>query len=146
MPSALRSAVLLLVSLSATLSLAADPAPETLYTVTSAATPATLKAGEKGTFVVSIQSKAGAHVSQEAPLKLELKGTHLTPAKTKLAMADSVVKPPAGESYADPKFEVPFTADSAGQGSLEAKLTFFICTDTICARQQKTLSAAVKVQ
>jgi hypothetical protein len=29
---------------------------------------------------------------------------------------------------------------------LDAKLTFFICTEKICARQQKTFSIPVEVQ
>lgn len=141
-----RAALLVVATLGSSLSLAADPDPASLYEVSSSASPGSLKAGEKGTFVVSIQSKQGAHVSQEAPLKLVVSGKKVTPAKTAFAMADSLVKPAAGQTYADPKFEVPFTATEAGKGSVDAKLTFFICTDTVCARQQKTLSAPVDVK
>jgi hypothetical protein len=96
-------------------------------------------------FVLSIKSKSGAHVSDEAPLKLELKGTQLTPAQEKLALKDSVAKKAEGQQYADPRFEVPFKATAAGKGALDAKLTFFICSEKLCARQQKTFSIPVAV-
>jgi hypothetical protein len=105
-----------------------------------------VKAGEKGVFVLSIKSKAGAHVSDEAPLKLQVKGSQLTPAKEQLGREDSVAKKAEGQAFVDPRFEVPFMAAVAGKGSVDAKLTFFICTEKICARQQKTVSIPVEVQ
>ena len=125
--------------------LAADVDPASLYEVSTDGTSTQVKAGEKGTFVLAIKSKAGAHVSDEAPLKLEVKGTQLTPAKEKLSLSDSVAKKAEGQEFADPRFEVPFTAAAAGKGSVDAKLTFFICTEKICARQQKTFSLPVEV-
>jgi hypothetical protein len=119
--------------------------PSTLYEVTTEGTSTQVKAGEKGVFVLAIKTKAGAHVSEEAPLKLDVKGTQLTPAKEKLGREDSVSKKAAGQEFVDPRFEVPFTTASAGKGSVDAKLTFFICTEKICARQQKTVSLPVEV-
>ena len=34
---------------------------------------------------------------------------------------------------------------AAGKGTVEAKLTFFICTEQLCARQKKTISVPVEV-
>jgi hypothetical protein len=119
--------------------------PATLYEVSTEGTSTRLKAGEQGVFVLSIRSKAGAHVSEEAPLKLEVKGAQVTPAKEKLGRGDSVSKKAQGQAFVDPRFEVPLTASAAGKGSVDAKLTFFICTEAICARQQKTLSVPVEV-
>lgn len=119
--------------------------PTTLYEVSTEGTSTKVKAGEQGVFVLSIKSKQGAHVSDEAPLKLELKGTQVVPAQEKLALKDSVAKKAAGQQYADPRFEVPFKAQAAGKGTLEAKLTFFICSEQLCARQQKTFSLPVEV-
>lgn len=119
--------------------------PATLYEVSTEGTSTRLKAGEKGVFVLSIRSKAGAHVSEEAPLKLEVKGTQVAPAKEKLGREDSVAKKAPGQAFVDPRFEVPLTASAAGKGSVDAKLTFFICTEKICARQQKTFSVPVEV-
>jgi hypothetical protein len=119
--------------------------PTTLYEVSTEGTSTQVKAGGEGVFVLSIKSKAGAHVSDEAPLKLELKGTQVTPAKEKLALADSVAKKAAGQQFVDPRFEVPFKAPAAGKGTLDAKLTFFICSEKLCSRQQKTFSIPVEV-
>jgi hypothetical protein len=119
--------------------------PSTLYEVSTEGTSTKVKSGEKGLFVLSIKSKPGAHVSDEAPLKLQVKGAQLVPTKEQLAFADSVSKKKEGEPYADPRFEVPFTLEG-GKGTLEAKLTFFICTEKICARQQKTFSIPVEAQ
>jgi hypothetical protein len=119
--------------------------PATLYEVSTEGTSTKVKAGEAGVFVLSIKSKPGAHVSDEAPLKLELKGTQVSPAKEKLALADSVAKKAAGQEFVDPRFEVPFKASAAGKGTLDAKLTFFICSEKLCARQQKTFSIPVEV-
>lgn len=104
-----------------------------------------LKAGQAGTFVLSIRTVPGAHVSDEAPMKLTLTGTGgVQPAKATLGRTDAkaVAK---GSGPADPRFEVPLVASAKGQGAVEAKLTFFVCTDTLCSRQQKTVSVPVTV-
>jgi hypothetical protein len=125
--------------------LAEDVDPTSLYEVSTEGTSAQVKAGEKGLFVVAIKTKPGAHVSEEAPLKLEVKGTQVSPMKEKLGREDSVSKKAAGQEFVDPRFEVPFTAAAAGKGTVDAKLVFFICTEKLCARQQKTLSLPVEV-
>ena len=119
--------------------------PSTLYEVSTAGTSARMKASEQGVFVLSIKSKPGAHVSSEAPLKLELKGTQLTPAQERLALKDSVDKKVEGKDFVDVRFEVPFKATAAGKGALEAKLSFFICSEQLCALQKKTFSLPVEV-
>ena len=120
--------------------------PSSLYEVSTEGTSTQVKAGEKGMFVLSIKSKAGAHVSDEAPLKLQVKGTQLAPAKEQLGREDSVAKKAEGQPFSDPRFEVPFTAAAAGKAMVDAKLTFFICTEKLCARQQKTFSLPVEVK
>lgn len=136
----------LVVAIACTQASADEVDPSTLYEVSTEGTSTKVKAGDKGVFVLSIKSKAGAHVSDEAPLKLQVKGAQLTPAKEDLVLADSVAKKAEGQKWVDPRFEVPFTAAAAGKGTVDAKLTFFICTEKICARQQKTFSVPVEVQ
>ncbi len=119
--------------------------PSTLYVLSTEGSSTQVKVGQQGTFVLSIKPKPGSHVSDEAPLKLELKGSQLTPTQEKLAMKDSVAKKAEGQAFAEPRFEVPFKAAAAGKGAVEAKLTFFICSEQLCARQQKTVSVPVEV-
>jgi hypothetical protein len=124
----------------------APPDPKSLYEITTAGTSGEVRRGEKGTFVLAIRCKAGAHVSDEAPLRIELTGKNLQPEKAKLTLADSVATKAEGQKYVEPKFEVPFLGTEAGQGSLQAKMTFFICTDELCARQSIDVTSPVQVR
>jgi hypothetical protein len=143
----LSAPILTSVVLLSSLALGAELDPTTLYKLTTEGTTAKVPAGKKGTFVLEIQSLKGAHVSDEAPLKIQLSGTgQVTPEKTQLVYADSVRKPSASTKYPDPRFEVPLTATGKGAGTVEAKVTFFICTADACLRQQKALSVPVAVE
>jgi hypothetical protein len=121
------------------------PDVSALYDVSTDGSSQKVKAGEKGKLVIEFHTKPGSHISGEAPLKIELTGKAAKLEKEKLVGADSVAKKVEGKEYVDPKFEVPFTVATAGQASVEAKLTFFVCTEKVCARQQKTLSVPVEV-
>jgi hypothetical protein len=131
----------------ASLALGAEVDPTTLYRVTTDGTTARVPPGQKGTLVLEIQSLKGAHVSDEAPLRIQLSGTGtVTPEKTQLVYGDSVRKPSSSLKYPDPRFEVPLAAQGKGPGTVEAKMTFFVCTEQLCLRQQKTLSVPVTVE
>ena len=131
----------------ASLALGAEVDPTTLYRVTTDGTTARVPPGQKGTLVLEIQSLKGAHVSDEAPLRIQLSGTGtVTPEKTQLVYGDSVRKPSSSLKYPDPRFEVPLAAQGTGPGTVEAKMTFFVCTEQLCLRQQKTLSVPVTVE
>ena len=132
-------------SLLATACFAQAPDVTGLYEVTTQGSSQSVKAGEKGKLVIEFHTKPGSHISSEAPLKIELTAKAAKLEKEKLTAADSVAKKAEGKEYVDPKFEVPFTAATAGKASVEAKLTFFICTDKVCARQQKTVSVPLDV-
>lgn len=117
----------------------ADENPSTLYELSTAGSSSQVKAGQKGKWVLAIQPKAGAHVSDDAPMKIELSGTNVKVEKDKLGRQDAANKDPA------PRFEVAFSTATPGKGTVDAKLTFFICTEKICARQQRTVSVPVDV-
>ncbi|MDQ3265795.1 MAG: hypothetical protein M3Y59_19430 [Myxococcota bacterium] len=121
------------------------PDPASLYEVKTEVASARVEAGEKARLLISITAKQGAHVSDEAPLRLELSGTNATPEKARLTLADSLEKPTPGQKYPNPRFEAVYTAVTPGQGTLDANLTFFICTDTLCARQVKKLSVPLTI-
>ncbi len=121
-------------------SLSAFAADVEFFEVSTAGSTTKLKAGESGKLVISISTKNGGHVSDEAPLKIELSSKESKLAKDKLSLADSV-----SPSKSDPRFEVPFTPTAQGPTTVEAKMTFFICSEKQCARQTKTLSFPVEV-
>src|SRR5438045_749042 len=114
-----------------------------LYDLTTQGSTVKLKAGEKGKLVLDIHAKPGAHISDEAPLKIELKATGAKVEKEKLAYKDSTSVKKDGAEYPDPHFEVPFSAPAAGKASIEAKMKFFVCTDKVCSPQQKTVTLPV---
>lgn len=115
-------------------------AAEEFYEVSTAGTTTKLKAGESGKLVISISTKNGGHVSDKAPLKIELSSKESKFTKDKLSLTDSVAP-----KEADPKFEVGFTPAVQGPTTVEAKMTFFICSEQQCARQTRTLSLPVEV-
>jgi|GEM_PF-291611 len=144
-PTHAASFALAILLASCTTAVAADEIdPTTLYELSTEGSSQKVKSGDKGTFVVAIKTKKGSHVSDEAPLKFELTGKNVKPQKEKVTIADAVGKKVSG-GFTDPRFEVPFVAETAGRGAVDAKLTFFICTEKICARQQKTVSVPVQV-
>lgn len=119
---------------------------EDFYEVMTTGTTTKLKAGDTGKIVISIKVKNGAHVSDEAPLKIELSSRQSTLSKEKLTLSDSTNPRKEGETeYPDPHFEVPFTPTTQGPTSVEAKMTFFICTEKLCSRQTRHLSLPVEV-
>jgi len=143
-------------ALAAVIAFAFAQAPDVtkLYQVTTDGSTTKLAAGQKGKLVLSIKLSQGAHVSDEAPLKIALTGTNgAAPEKATLAYADQTSKKPSGEKYANPVvFEVPFqvAVDPRQKGAppaatVDAKMTFFVCTDQICSRQQKEVSLPVQV-
>lgn len=116
-----------------------------LYELTTEGSTVKVKAGEKGRLVLDIRAKSGAHISDEAPLKIELKATGAKVEKDKLGYKDSTGVRKDGVEYPDPHFEVPFTAPAPGKATIEAKMKFFVCTDKVCAPQQKVVTLPVEV-
>ena len=124
-----------------------EPNPTTLYDLSTEGSTQKLKAGEQGMAVLWIRAKQGAHVSDETPLKLEVSAERVKLTKRTFTYADSVTRASAGvRRYPDPKFEIPFSATAPGKSNIDLKLTFFICTDKLCARQQRTLKVPVQVE
>jgi hypothetical protein len=121
-----------------------DPGAEAAesYRIETTGTTASLKAGEKGTFVISIVPLKKVHVHPQAPLKIGLDATPgLKLEKTTLGKADPVDPKADGR-----RFEVPFLAQAAGKQEARAKVDFFICSDQWCVKQVKDVTAAVLVK
>lgn len=134
-------ALIAAVLLGSTAARAADGVDVTqLYTLTTEGSTAVVQRGEQGKFVLSITTVDGAYVSAEAPLRIELTGKNAQVSNSRLTSKDSVAQgEQKDKKFADPRFEVPFKA-SAAKGAIEAKATFFICTKTLCVRQQRTVA------
>ena len=123
---------------------AADPAVEAAasYRIETAGTTASLKAGEKGTLVLSIVPVGKVHVHPQAPLKIALEATPgLKLEKTSLGKADPVDPKAEGR-----RFEVRFLAQAPGTQEARAKVDFFICSDQWCVKQVKDVTASILVK
>lgn len=115
-----------------------------LYSLSTADSSSQVKAGERGRVVIAFSLAEGAHVSDEAPLKISLSGAQVTLDKATLTLADSTTSRKEGQGAA-PRFEVPFVA-ARGASAIEARLSFFVCTATQCVRQTRTLTIPLEVQ
>lgn len=125
---------------------AAQADAATLYELITEGSSTSVKAGAQGTVVIQFKLKGGAHVSDEAPMKIELSGKGLSLARERLTLADSTnPKKPGDPSFPEPRFVVPFTPQTPGSTSVEAKMTFFICTEKLCVRQQRSLSFPLEI-
>lgn len=113
---------------------------DSLYSIEAQARPARLPAGGKGAVDIRLRTRTGAHLSEEAPLKVSLRAQNLALARDKLTRADAQPLPDGR------RFEVPFTAGASGAAALEAEVVFFICTEKLCERQSRTLRVPVTVQ
>lgn len=112
------------------------------YTIEAAAPQKPLRVGEKGKLLLAIHPKAPWHVDPRAPLTIKLElPAGLTAEKAQLGRKDAL--DPKAEV---PRFEVPFAAAAAGPQEARAHLKFFLCRDTICAQQQKTVALPVTVK
>lgn len=113
--------------------------PKTLYRVTASADPA--KAGEQGTMHLAIQPVDGALVKAETPFrgKLAAKGP-IGVLKEEFAYEDR-----AEEVKGGPVFAIPFEAKEAGEGAIDADLTFFVCVAEACMRTTESVTVPVLV-
>jgi hypothetical protein len=112
------------------------------YSVDTAGSTRTVGVGQKGKLALAIHPKAPWHVDPRAPLSIQLEApAGLQLAKSRLGRKDAIE--PKAEV---PRFEVPFTAAAAGAQEAKAQVKFFLCRDTICAQQTRTVALTVTVK
>jgi hypothetical protein len=112
------------------------------YRVETQGTTVALPAGGTGTLVLSIVPLEGTKVHPQAPLRIALSGT----AGLKLTRDTLGRKDASDPKAAGPRFEVPFTAVTAGAQEARAKVEFYLCADDWCARQTRDVSVAIAVR
>lgn len=99
------------------------------------------KAGELARFVVNLEPRGVFHVNQEYPIEISLKGDADTSfPKSTLARPDA-----AAFDEKKARFDVPFTAKSAGDHKIMANVKFAVCTDENCVPDERDLALAVAV-
>jgi hypothetical protein len=99
------------------------------------------KAGELARFVVALEPRGVFHVNQEYPIEISVKGDPETSfPKATLARPDA-----AAFDEKKARFDVPFTAKSAGDHKIMANVKFAVCTDENCVPDERDLALAVAV-
>jgi hypothetical protein len=120
----------------------ASTAAASSYSIDTTASTTVLEVGDDGRFVLEIRPRPGVHVQRQAPLRASLTGTPgVALAKAGLGRGDLV--DPASDA---PRFEVAFTATSAGRQEVRASLEFFVCSTTWCVRQEREVAVVVDVR
>lgn len=100
------------------------------------------KAGELSRFVVNLEPRGQFHVNQEYPVEISLKSDAETSfPKASLAKSDA-----AQFDEKKARFDVPFTAKSAGDHKIMANVKFAVCTDENCVPDERDLALAVAVK
>lgn len=128
---------------------AATPATEPVVGAGSACALSTagsttqLKVGETGRLVLVVSPKEPTwHIHPQAPLKLRVEEpSGLRVSKLELGRKD-LVDPKA----AAPRFEVPFVAVARGRHEARSTVDFFVCSDTACVKQVRTVVTPVEVK
>jgi hypothetical protein len=112
--------------------------PNATLTVTA---PDHLKVAEKGAVSVTIVPKKEWKISKEAPTQIRLSDNgKVSFAKAKLHIADGEIE---GKTF---QVSSAIEGKAAGAGTITAKITYFMCTATVCKRftAKRTVDVAVK--
>lgn len=111
------------------------------YELDLAATSPELKVGDSGTFSLVIRAKNGTKIHPQAPLEVKLKdGPGLKVEKQKLGRGDI-----ANKGDAAPDLRTALKALAAGTHTVEADVSFFLCTDAWCQRMSDRVSVGIKI-
>jgi hypothetical protein len=98
--------------------------------------------GELAQFSVTLTPRAGWHVNQDYPTRIEITGpAAVSFPKSELQKADA-----AQFAEERARFDVPFTPSAPGTHTIQAKVSFAVCTDETCVPDTRTLALALPVQ
>jgi hypothetical protein len=122
----------------------ADAAPETAqdFQVDTKDSTHSLKVGEKGRLVLLLQPAEKWHVHPQAPLKVRVEAA----AGLKLEKAELGRKDAVEQTAGALRFEVPFVGSAAGKQEARAHFSLFLCSDTVCVRQTRSVTVPVDVK
>jgi len=116
----------------------AQPKEEALYALNFDA-PQTAKAGTDAACVLTISPKSGWTLKTNTPFKMEVSSTE----EVKLPKAKFTAKDFVDAKDPNKKINAGFNATKAGKHTIDAKLTFFVCSDSICKRQKDAAVCSV---
>lgn len=119
-----------------------DRATKDDYELDTSGTDKTIKVGKDGTFSLVVRAKNNKKVHPEAPLEVVFKDPKgIKPQKSKLGRGDVVDK--AAKS---PELRTSVRGEKAGATTLDATVSFFLCTDAWCQRMTDKISLPITVE
>lgn len=98
--------------------------------------------GKLGSFAISLKPRGEYHINQDFPMSVSLQsnaGIEFPKAKLDKPQAAEF-----GEKLA--RFDVPFTAKTAGAHKVEALVKFAVCTPENCVPDERTLAVVLPVE
>lgn len=144
-----RTALVLTLSLVPALAVLAAPEPRQVddkatkddYVLETQGTVKDLKVGAEGPFSLVVRPKGDKKIHPQAPFEVTLKpSAGLKPAKGKLNRSDVVDK-----AAKAPEVKTTLRATGKGAQTVDADVSFFICTDAWCQRMTDRVSVTVQV-
>lgn len=119
-----------------------DKATKDDYAIDTSQTSAKLKVNGEGVFSLKITPKNGKKVHAEAPLEVSIvDNANIKPQKGKLGRGDLKEK-----GATEPEVTTTLRGVKAGAATLEANLSFFLCTDSWCQRMSDRVQIPVTVE
>ena len=136
----MRTLIFFSILFSGSLAMAADEASELYdlaYTVEGE-----VASGKAGACALTITPKGKQTLKTNTPFKAMVKGSDgVAVSKDKYTAKDFV-----DEKTPAKTIKTAFTASKAGEGSVNANLTFFLCTDEICKRYKAEAACGFKAK
>ncbi len=113
------------------------------YTVEPVTPPSAVTVGSAGKLGVVIKPRAPTwHVHPQAPLKVRFSA----PAGLKVERSELSRKDAVDPRADAPRFETAFVATAPGAREVQASVDFFICSDTACVKQVKSVLIPIDVK
>lgn len=119
-----------------------DKATKDDYAIDTSATSSKIKVNADGTFSLKITPKNGKKVHPEAPLEVSISdNANVKAQKGKLGRGDLKEK-----AAKDPEVTTTLRGVKAGATTVEATISFFLCTDAWCQRMSDRVQVPVTVE
>lgn len=119
-----------------------DKATKDDYTLDTSGTDAKIRLGSDGKFSLVVTPKNGKKVHPDAPFEVSFKEPQgVKPLKTKLGRADVVDK-----ASKAPEVQTKLRGEKVGATTVDASVSFFLCTDAWCQRMTDRISIPITVE
>lgn len=104
--------------------------------------PKAAKTGAAAACLLTITPKSGWTLKTNTPFKMEISSN----AAVELPQIKFTAKDFVDAKEPNKRINTGFKATKAGKHDIDAKLTFFVCSDTICKRQKDAAKCSVETK